>query len=152
MQCRSRNGEPLLHAARESLDGSGCGLFQAYPTQRVANSGVRIAETVEPSKELKVLESGQIAVKIAAMGDETQLLPSGFGLPQDIDAANLHPAGIRPDKPGDDTQQRRLACAIPTEQHEELTWMHRKIDAIKSDRAAKPFLNFVETNRRGASH
>jgi hypothetical protein len=71
------------------MDGSQCALLQSHPTEGLVNSILDIAETIEPRKKLEILESGKVPVEVAAMCHEAQFFPPGFGMPQDVDAADF---------------------------------------------------------------
>ena len=106
---------PLAHALRVGPDRAVLGVAQLDDGDRPVGRGSGVGQRLEPGVEQRELAAGQERIDRLALRDEADLAVDRRVAPGGL-AADDDPAGRRPEQPGHEVEQGRLAGAVRPEQ------------------------------------
>jgi hypothetical protein len=116
-----RQVEPPAHptgvGSRRSIGG--VGEVEAIEQLGRPPAGLDRCEVEEPSEHLQVLPPGQQLVHCRELPGETDELAHRGRVADDVLSKDLGVAGIRPEKRGENADERRLACSVRSQQAED---------------------------------
>jgi SAM-dependent methyltransferase len=145
-QERGRDAETLPHASGEPGNAIVATVAEPDATQDLVDVCVP-RRTVESNEQLEVVRRRQVGVErrlLHEAGNPVQgstLRP--LSLPQQLDVA-----GIRPQQPEEQTQQRGLASAVRAEQPVKLAILDNEVETVERARRAEVFDHSRRTDRR----
>src|SRR5262245_9606054 len=120
MQQRALESQPLAHAAREPAHVIVGAFGQPRGLEGVTHEMLEMRRTVQPTEELEILASREIAVEKQVVPEHADLSPK-FVAPlvrRTAAVANVAKRGTH--ERGENTEQRGLPCAVRAQQPEDL--------------------------------
>ncbi len=119
-----------------------------------AGRGGKAQQGVGEKRELDVLEHGLAVQRTRMLEDDADPGPGdAMGRPSgDVDAVELHRAGIRPLDAHDELHHRRFAGAVRADEAEDLAARDVEGDVLDGDEAAEALGEAADGEARGAGH
>jgi hypothetical protein len=91
---------------------------------------------IQARDEAKKLRTGELLINEGTVGDEPELALRGDRLRGQIDAADVHCPGRRPQNAGDHAKRGRLAGAVRPQKAEQLSTWYGQVDVVDGREAA----------------
>jgi hypothetical protein len=135
---RGREVEPPAHAARVRLGRAlgGVGELEALEQLIGARARLGLAEVVQPSDHLQVLEAGQVLVHGRVLARKADMGAQRRGLSHDVEAGDAGAAPVGLEQRGQDADRGGLAGTVGAQQAEDAAGPRGEVHAAQgADRA-----------------
>jgi len=141
---RAGEGELLLHATGQPVgESSAEGRKLHHLEQTVAPRAV-IADAVDLGEERDVLVDAEIAVEAEPLREVADRTGHSTVVANRIEVQHPDAARVGRQQAADETDRRRLACAVGANQAEHFTPLHGQREVADGRRPAVPFADAIE--------
>jgi hypothetical protein len=147
---RRRKVDPAAHAARVGAHWPVGRLAQLEALEQLARArrGRPARQVDEPSDQTQVLASGQIAVDGRILSRQTDPLPHGLRLADDVETEHLRPTRVGQQHRRQHADGGRLAGPVRAEQTEHRPGGDLEVDARQRLDRAEPLAQALDADRR----
>ena len=153
MHERAREGELLLHAARELPRATVLEWLDLLVDRRDDVIAFLEGRAEHRGEEAQILLDAQVGVERKAARHVADALADLPEVPDHVAAKDRRGASVGYEERGEDPEQRRLAATVGTHEPEQLTGAHVEGHLVERDRAAKGLADAVEDDgRRRRAH